>query len=560
MVVGTELEPVFELASFGALLVALVLSGLVLTRFSRDGGLLSPLRERLVLGVPWGTMIVMALVYAIYLSVQGGDEWGGPIVVGFRSWSLWYPQGILFSSFSHSSQGHVIGNLLGTLAFAPIAEYAFSHYPQQRGSQSFGSWRANPFARIGVFVVGVVLVGLAGALLVPGAVIGFSGVVFAFAGFAIVTRPITTVLAIVGIQVVSLLRRAFITPFEVAVTEPTVVTPSWANTALQGHLFGLLVGVILAALLVQSRGDWPRLRSIWFAALVFAVSRSMHALYWYRGADEFVFFRAIGTAGVLLMSSLIALTVLSWEEPFWEGSDMSAGHVALGLLVAVLCALSLVGVGYNLVSFTPDQGADDGIEVRDYTVTYAEDVENEYISAFDVPMVRESLSVNMSGVIVTSGERNAWALDTSKERLAQYGGSLVVVGDATWRDTVYINRTEWAVATAGAEKNTTYKVYGTHDDEPRRLLYTAEPALADPVVNGSRIAVAPTEAFYEVLVVDNGSVAGTAPIPAHNETAEVDGITFVREDDTLYAVYELTRIAVATYRTGGQLDTFSRPG
>ncbi|PSQ63254.1 MAG: rhomboid family intramembrane serine protease [Halobacteriales archaeon SW_8_66_22] len=406
MVVGTELEPVFELASFGALLVALVLSGLVLTRFSQDDRLLSPLRERLVLGVPWGTMIVMALVYAIYLYVQGGEEWSGPIVVGFRSWSLWYPQGIL-------------------------SEYAFSHYPQQCGSQSFGSWRANPFARIGVFVVGVVLVGLAGALLVPGAVIGFSGVVFAFAGFAVVTRPITTVLAIVGIQVVSLLRRAFIAPFEVAVTEPTVVTPSWANTALQGHLFGLLVGVILAALLVQSRGDWPRLRSIWFAALVFAVSRSMHALYWYRGADEFVFFRAIGTAGVLVMASLIALTVLSWEEPFWEGSDISAGHVALGLLVAVLCALSLVGVGYNLVSFTPDQGADDGIEVRDYTVTYAEDVENEYISAFDVPVVRESLSVNMSGVIVTSGERNAWALDTSKERLAQYGGSLVVVGDAT---------------------------------------------------------------------------------------------------------------------------------
>ena len=212
MVVGTELEPVFELASFGALLVALVLSGLVLTRFSRDGGLLSPLRERLVLGVPWGTMIVMALVYAIYLSVQGGDEWGGPIVVGFRSWSLWYPQGILFSSFSHSSQGHVIGNLLGTLAFAPIAEYAFSHYPQQRGSQSFGSWRANPFARIAIFVAGVVLVGLAGALLVPGAVIGFSGVVFALAGVAVVRYPVTTVVLLVINDVVGLVFRSLRNP------------------------------------------------------------------------------------------------------------------------------------------------------------------------------------------------------------------------------------------------------------------------------------------------------------------------------------------------------------
>jgi len=554
MVVGTELEPLFELASLGLLIVALLVSSVVLMRYSQDERPLAPLRERLILGVPWGTMIVIVLVYCVYLFVQGGEEFGGPISVGFRSWSLWYPQGIFFSSFSHAGKSHVIGNLLGTLAFAPVAEYAWSHYPRQRGSQSFGSWRTNPFARIAIFVVGVFLVGLAGALLVPGAVIGFSGVVFAFAGFGIVTRPITTVLAIVGIQVVSLLRRAFLTPLEVAVAEPDLVTPSWANTALQGHLFGLLVGVVLASLLVQARGKWPDLRHIWFAALVFAVSRSMHALYWYRGADEFLFFRAIGTAGVLVMASLIALTVLSWEEPLFEASDMSAGHVALGMLLAVVCALSLVGVGYNLVSFTPDQGGD-GIEVRDYTVTYDEDAENEYISSFEVPIVRESLTVNMSGVIVTSDERNVWALETSKETLAQYGGSLVVVGDAGWRETVYVNRTEWALAAKNGNTNETYKVYGSHDGS-RELLYTSEPAIAEPVVNDSRIGVAPTEEFYEVVVAQNQSVVDTAPIPGHNETVEVGGIRFVREEQTLYAVHERTKLAVGTYRTNGQIETF----
>jgi membrane associated rhomboid family serine protease len=551
---GIGPEWLLELVSLGLLLVALLVSGVVLTRYSEDDRLLAPLRKRFVLGVPWGTVIVIVLVYAVFRFVQGGNEFGGPVVVGFRSWSLWYPQGLVFSSFSHASRSHVIGNLLGTLAFAPIAEYAWSHYPRQRGRQSFASWRTNPFVRIGIFVVAVLVVGLAGALLVPGAVIGFSGVVFAFAGFAIVTRPIATVLATLGIQAVSLLRQAFRTPFEVAVAEPQVVTPSWANTALQGHLFGLLVGVVLAALLVQYHDEWPKLRYIWFGALVFAVSRSMHAVYWYNGADEFVFFRAIGTAGVLVMASLVALSVLAWEHPLSRDADLTAGHVALGLLLSVLVALSLVGVPFNLVPVSPGEPTADGIEVRDYTVDYVENAENRYISALEVPVVRESLTVNMSGVIVTSDAHNAWALETSREQLRQYGESLVVLGDATWRDTVYINRTEWEVA----GENTTYKVYGSDGDDPRRLLYTADLAVAEPVVNGSRIGVVPTEEFYEVFVAANESLLGRAEIPEHNETVTVAGITFAREHERLYAIHERTRIPIATYRTGGKIEDFER--
>jgi len=550
MVQGIENELALRAVSLGLLLGSLLLSILVVTRFSDDDRFIDPLRKRFLFGVPWGTITVIVLVFLVYRVVQGGTEPGGPIVVGFRSWSLWYPQGILFSSFSHASQSHVIGNMLGTFAFAPIAEYAWSHYPQQRGSQSFRSWRTNPFARIAVFVVAVFLVGLAGAVFVPGAVIGFSGVVFAFAGFAIVTRPITTVLAIVGIRVVSLLRQAFLSPFEVAIAEPQVVTPSWANTALQGHLFGLLVGVVLAALLVQHRDEWPRLRRIWFAALVFGVSRSMYALYWYRGADEFVFFRGIGTAGVLILSSLIALAVLSRDEPLFEASDLSTGHVALGLLFSVLCALALVGVPYNLAPLTPGEAATEGIEVRDYTVTYDENVENQYISALEVPVVRESLSVNMSGVVITSDERNVWSLRTSRETLAQYGGSLIVLGDANWRDAVYINRTEWEVA----GRNTTYKVYGSHDGETR-LLYTSDPVVADPIVNGSRVGIAPSEEFYEVFVARNGSVVDTEPIPRDGQSVEVGGISFVREGDRLVAVHERTRLAVGMYRTNGKISS-----
>jgi membrane associated rhomboid family serine protease len=562
MVAGLP-DALLRIGSLVALAAAILFSLVVLTRYSDDETLVAPLRKRLVLGVPWGTLIVIALVYAVYRLLQGGAQPGGPIVVGFRSWSLWYPQGILLSSFSHASQSHVIGNLLGTVAFAPIVEYAWSHYPQRRGTQSFSSWRTNPFVRIGLFVVAVFGVGLAGAVLVPGAVIGFSGVVFAFAGFAIVTRPITSVLAILGIQAVSLLRRAVLTPFETAGAEPTVVSPGWANTALQGHLFGLVVGVLLGALLLQTREQWPSLRRIWFAALVFSVSRSMYAVYWYLGADQFVFFRGIGTAGVLVLASVVALTALSWDRPVLD-PVLSAGVAAAGVLLVIVCALALVGVPYNLVPVSEGPAAADGIEVRDYTVNYVEDAENQYISALQVPVVRDSLSVEMSGVVITSERRNAWSLTTSATSLAQYGGSYFAVGDSTWRETVYINRTEWTLV----GENTTYKVYGSHDG-PRKLLFTAEPAVANPVINGSRVWIDPSEEGYDLfvtngstvtkqdgaLVVEEASILGRESVPGHNESVQIGGIQFERTENTLVAISQRTRIDIATYRTGGQLET-----
>ncbi|MFB6375368.1 MAG: hypothetical protein ABEN55_20140, partial [Bradymonadaceae bacterium] len=42
----------------------------------------------------------------------------------------------------------------------------------------------------GLFVLGGLLVGLATSLFIPGALIGFSGVVFAFGGYALTTRPV----------------------------------------------------------------------------------------------------------------------------------------------------------------------------------------------------------------------------------------------------------------------------------------------------------------------------------------------------------------------------------
>ncbi len=543
----SEHGTLLEQTSLVLLLGALILSYIVAVQLSGADSLSERLRKRFVLGVPWGTLIVMLGVYLVFHVVQGAGEPGGPNIVGFRSWSLWYPQGLFFSSFSHASNSHLTGNLLGTVAFAPIVEYAWSHYPTERGTQSFSSWRTNPFARIGLFVLVTFLVGLFGALFVPGAIIGFSGVVFAFAGFAIVARPLLAAGAMLWIRAIDLVYDGLTRPIGIAEGDTRFVTPSWADTALQGHLYGMLVGVLLAVVLYRYRKVSPNIMYVWFAALVFAVTRSMWAIYWFLGEAEFVLFRGIGAAAVLVLASLVALAVYRSDRPLVPGRiGVPIRTVAISLLVFVVVLVSLAGVPYNLVPVSAGEEADTGIEIDGYTVTYAENVEDQYTS-IDIPVIGDLLSVRMSGVIVTSDERNVWALDTPRDELAFDGSAVVVVGDTTWREVVIMNHTQWQLSGG----NTTYKVFGQHwqvmDDQ--KLLFEADPAAAEPTINGSRISIHPADDFYDIVVERDNETLGHERVPSHNQSVEIAGITFEREDDELTAIHERTEIPIAEYRT-----------
>jgi hypothetical protein len=183
--------------------------------------------------------------------------------------------------------------------------------------------------------------------------------------------------------------------------------------------------------------------------------------------------------------------------------------------------------------------------VRDYTVTYAEDVPDQYISAPSLPLY-QGPSVQQSGVIVVSESRNIWEVSTSARELAFSGETTVVLGDATWRETVYINRTEWRVSGG----NTTYKVYGRHGEEPRRELFASDPALADPILNDSRIQIRPTAEFYEIAVFRGGTLLGTAEIPADDQNVTLGGIDFERDGRALVARTDGTELQIAEYRLG----------
>ena len=569
-------------------------------------------RERLLLGVPWGTLLVVAVVLSVYLFLQGGlENWYRPAVVPFRSWSYFYPIGILASGFTHSGAGHLMGNLVGTLVFGVIAEYAWGHFPRDRGRTVGSSLRANPYARAFVlFPAGVFGVGVLTGVFSLGPTIGFSGVVFALAGFALTRFPIWAALGLLASDGVNLAYRTLQNPTVTRQAGPGFNTPWWAGISIQGHLLGLLAGVALGLVVFSRRGERPNPIGLWVGTLLFVVGENLWALWWFRGDNEFVLFRGLGLWFVLALSLLIVVALLASDRPMpawltrrrtaeagvavavlagvaWVLAGTPGGSltlpapnggvpiVAAGLAVVVL-PLSLAAVRggekplfenysrrevarlavllplvFSAVVTIPTNLAtvDDAespgietIEVRDYSVTYAEDVENQMVSVVNLTVFGETTQVETSGVIVISESRHIWTNEVSASRLKFTGTAAARVGGIGWRERVIARRTGWSAAGGGAA----YKVYLRRGGEDRwRRAYSSSAAVAGPQLRGLRVAIAPAREGFRIGLIDNGSTVARAPIPPRGGSVNLSSITIERDGDTLFASYNGTRVKVA---------------
>ncbi|WP_276261090.1 rhomboid family intramembrane serine protease [Haloglomus litoreum] len=531
--------------------VAALVSGAVLYALARPGGRWGRhLRSRFVLGVPWGTLVVAALVVLFYLVPQDGlTHWFRPLVVPYRAWSYFYPLGILSAGFAHSGPSHLIGNLLGTFTFGVLAEYAWSHFPTGRGSQTFRSLREDPRARIAAFVGATLLAGVFMGAFSLGPVIGFSGVVFAYAGFALVRYPLGVVGLLVGGDLLNLLYRAIRQPTLTTTPGPSFSSPYWAEIAIQGHAIGFFLGVVLGAFVLARRREGASPALVWVAALLFAVDRGLWAVYTFGEGGSFVLYRAAGVALLFLVAALVASGAGATARDLIASIDLSRREAALGLLVATLVALSVVAVPYNLLAIADGgSGLDDatGVQAGDYTVYYAEDVPDRFVTAFDVPGVQTS-NVTASGAIVVSEQRNIWWEEVSKRRLAFDGTRRIRVGGPTYRRTVVVNRTGWSVVGGGRA----YRVRLRVDGEPWRLAYRSERARADPTVAGRNVSIGPLPDrpddpnAFAVNVTRAGEQLGRAPVPANGTRIEVGGLRISREQRALYVSRNGTRVQVA---------------
>lgn len=530
-------------------LVATVVGSLVVARrfWGGDRRWGDLLRERFVLGVPWGTVLTVLLVLAVYWVVQGG--WGNaPLVIPFRSWSYFYPTGIVLAGFAHNGTGHITGNLIGTVLFAPVVEYVVGHYPRRRGAQSFSSLWTNPFVRALVVPAGSVVVGLATGVFSLGPVVGFSGVVFAYIGFAFVTRPLLALGALVSERVVRLAYRALRNPLITRQGGPGFFTPWWADIAIQGHALGMFLGATLGLALVRRRDEWPDPATLWFAALVFAVSENLWAVYVPRGAGTYTLFRAVGLGLVFAFAALVTAAVAADDRRPDDRFDLSHREGAQVLVVVVLVALAVVAVPLGFTTVTGELPEDaETVEIRDYTVTYVEGVPNQYVPSYEIDLfgrefpAREAAGIESSGVVVFSEQRRVWIEAVSKQRLAFRGRATVRVGGLGWRDRVVVSREGWSLAGNGS----TYRVSLRPDGGRKRLAYRSDPVTAAPTVAGRNVSLGPTADGFAVRVHRGNRTTGRAPVPdPYNET-RVGGLTINRTDRTLYAVFEDTRVQVA---------------
>lgn len=521
------------------------------------------LRSRLLLGVPWGTLVAVGFVVGVYLFVQSGlENPNRPVVIPFRAWSYFYPEGMLWAGFSHASRGHVTGNLLSTLVAGTLAEYAYGHFPRERGSEAFGSLRRNPYVRAFCVVPGVILsFGVVSSLFALGPVIGFSGVVFALWGFALVHYPIGTIASLTAATLVNVVYETVRTPIEIAEATPSFGPPSWANVAVQGHALGLIAGALVGAWLLRwrrggARGSTTPALAVFAGVLLFGASRRLWAVYWYLGNQRYELYRALGFAGVLVLATVVAVAVAGRDEPLRPSvavpdprtirervTAVTPATVGVLCLLAAFAAVAGPAVVPNLVAVDEGDLPGDPIEMEGYQVTYAEDVEDRTVSVVDVEAFGRSTSVRTSGVIVANPDREIWTTAVSKENLAFWGYRAVDVGGTGWRETVWVQRTGW-VAVGG---NATYRVDAVRDED-RSTLFVSDAADAEPRLAGRNVTVAAVEEGFELRVAHGGTNV-SEPLPPANESTTLRGVEFVREEEAIYAERGDSRVRIADRET-----------
>ncbi|GAB7017547.1 rhomboid family intramembrane serine protease [Halostagnicola bangensis] len=581
------------------------------------------LRSRFVLGVPWGTVIVLAFVLAVYLFVQDGiSDFSDPVSIPYRAWSYYYPLGMASASFTHASSGHLLSNFFGALVVAPIAEYAWGHYPNGRDEYSndrnkHPNWReersmasmwTNPRIRAFViFPLAVVAIGLVTSLFALGPVIGFSGIVFAFAGFAIVRYPIHTIVAILGGQTILLTTyRALLTPVGVYIAEPSpAMAPSWANVAIQGHALGFFIGFILGAILLHRRNYRPNALRLWIAILIFGFAQGLWQIYWFGDQNIYYLFQGPGIAIVTALALVVTLAVTASERPLVptrvrEGftrsstasreirtnatidrileigassrdktrdnlervdainrgsyprdsgafSALSGRQAAFLVIILVVAAISGPALPVNLFVISGEtETADNSITVEDYTIEYVEGEENELVGVIDIGAFGQDTTVESNGVIVSSEERHIWQETVTAHQLEFSGEETVSVGGPGWRETVHVERTGW-VPTGN---DPVYQIWLSESDAEKQLAFTADESMADVQIDDRTVTIG-TENEEFVLEVeltndDGETVKSTAvAVPDDSETTQADGIEFVLEDGGIYAIADGTIVQVA---------------
>ena len=502
------------------------------------------LQQRFIFGVPWGSLVVVGILFFVYLFVQHGWwHYRRPVVVAYTAVSMYDPTGWVFAGLAHSSPGHLRANVTTTLVFAPIVEYIWGHYPRTTRRNWEPAWAQHPIVRaVVVFPLGVLLVAIIAALFSWGPVIGFSVAAFALIGCALVYYPVLAVVGLVARSAVRVLWRTVTDP--VVVTETTVrtVRPDWFGTAVQGHLVGLLLGVIIGIGLLRYHRVTPAPARVFGANLLAGFFLSVWAIWWIIGPEAFVLFRALGVALVIGVAGLVALAVGTdhidpVHMPRWNPATS-----ALGILLVAVLGMGVIGIGLNFALVeNPDH--DPQLEIQDYTIMYGEDIPDGMINIVDVEAFGLTTDVRTSGVVVVSEQRNVWRQMVSSTELETHGRGHFTVGGIGWSERIIAERTGWTPV----GNDTVYQI-DLHSGETTIQAFESEPSTASAVIENHSIRIQiEDEAFVMAVLADDA--IHTVELPNHGENVTVNDLTITRTRNQIVAATDGSAVVVAERET-----------
>jgi membrane associated rhomboid family serine protease len=577
------------------------------------------LADRFVYGIPWGTLVSIAGVVSFYLFAQSGlANWTAPVTLPFRSWSYFSPIGLLVSGFAHAGPGHLTGNMVGTLVLAPLVEYAWGHYPPGDDGTDYeypppgdhgtspqpqadtDSWQATPWVRaLVLFPLGVVAVSLLTSVFAFGWSLGFSGTVYAFGGFAVVYFPIAAIIAMVGFTGTAIVVNSLLTPVVRATAEASSGPPGWWGVNVQAHLLGFLIGAVIALILLHRRNESRRPGAIFFATLLFGLSRGLYIFTHSPENDVFLQLRGVGVIFVVGLAILVTAAVAA-DSPLpdrvpnvpWVPAKRLLAIVwlaAVGVLLWSTWAgtidrgtIPIFGIGaipvLLLLALYPFFPADSpsrigtqlsrrdlflfalaftiGIVVLPSLYTNyvrmsddpVPDGETITIEGYDITYAENTrhgrLGTNESGVIVVNEQRDIWITAVDKSDLAGGGEVTIPVGGIGWRETVTATRQGWDVV----GNDSTYAIDLSHDGETIRA-FRSPSSQARATIANKTVAVEVVGEQFRLNVTRGEDTLGTVQIPGPNETTRVGALEFETESvdgtPSVFAQQNGTRVLIA---------------
>lgn len=302
--------------------------------------------DRLVYGLPIGSILTVGIVVSTYLLLQDGLWfWNEPLVLPFVSWSWLYPLGLLTAGITHGSPSHLLSNMTATLAIAPIAEYAWGHYTEDRNGPS--TLTSSPWVRaVLLFPLVLLVAALLTSIFALGPGIGFSGAVFAIIGFALIMRPVWTLIGILASSALATLYQAIQQPVlreTIAAGPPT--PPAWAGIGFHAHAIGFLGGVLIAIWVQYRRDQSPSFGRIGLATLGLGLVQGLWLIVWPGGTETYVLYRGGGVLVLAGIALLIAGAAGGSERSFpWPTGRLIPSARQLAILWFAFVWLGTLGV------------------------------------------------------------------------------------------------------------------------------------------------------------------------------------------------------------------------